>query len=146
MFYTKSSAEGEDCGTQKFIISFNLIMSFVSTAVSLRPDVQGGILQAGVITFYTTYLTWSALSEADSTCMPPAFQQESGLDKAMAAILTFAAVAYVMPTVFAIALLCAESLLCYASLPSVRTVARLFVLRPPASSYALDVCEVMLVR
>lgn len=92
VFYTE--APGSDCSLQKFVISFNMIMAVVTTAVSLRGDVEGGILQSGVITFYTTYLTWSALSEADSPCMPSNFQQESGLDITIAAVLTFAAVAY----------------------------------------------------
>jgi len=92
IFYTHS--DKESCSLQKFIISFNLLTSVAATAVSLRGDVQGGILQAGLITFYTTYLTWSALSEADSTCMPSKFQQESGLDVTIAALLTFIAVAY----------------------------------------------------
>jgi len=92
VFYTHSPTE--DCGVNKFIISFNLITTVIATAVSLREDVQGGILQAGTISFYTTYLTWSALSEADSSCMPAKFQEESGLDVTTAAILTFLAVAY----------------------------------------------------
>lgn len=92
IFYTESKTES--CALQKFVISFNLLTSVLATGVSLRGDVQGGILQAGLITFYTTYLTWSALSEADSTCMPSDFQSESGMDVTIAAILTFVAVAY----------------------------------------------------
>jgi hypothetical protein len=92
VFYTKS--ETESCSLQKFVISANMITALVATGVSLRGDVQGGILQAGLISFYTTYLTWSALSEADSTCMPSDFQSESGMDQVIAAMLTFVAVAY----------------------------------------------------
>merc|ERR1719230_1136799 len=70
VFYTKDS-DGDSCGTQKFLISWNLIIMLLVTAVSLKENVNGGVLQAGLISFYMTYLTWSALSEAKSNCKPP---------------------------------------------------------------------------
>ncbi|BES97379.1 Serine incorporator (Serinc) [Nesidiocoris tenuis] len=65
-----------DCGWNKFFISINLIICFLASATSILPAVQeaqpkSGLLQSSVVTLYSVYLTWSALSNnPDSNCNP----------------------------------------------------------------------------
>ncbi|XP_007248380.3 serine incorporator 1 [Astyanax mexicanus] len=72
LFYTQS----EECGLNKFFISFNMILCITASVVSILPKVQdsqprSGLLQSSVITLYTMYLTWSAITnEPDRTCNP----------------------------------------------------------------------------
>lgn len=75
VYYTKP----DDCATNKFFISFNLIVSVVVSIVSILPRVQegqprSGLLQSSVVTLYVVYLTWSALSnQPDLNCKPRFF-------------------------------------------------------------------------
>jgi len=72
VFYTTT----DDCALHKFFISFNLILCFIISVLSIIPKIQevqprSGLLQASVITLYTMYLTWSAMSNSpDSQCKP----------------------------------------------------------------------------
>ncbi|XP_077316347.1 serine incorporator 3 [Lithobates pipiens] len=72
VFYTVPGG----CTENKFFISFNLILCVVVSVISILPKVQegqprSGLLQSSVITLYTVYLTWSAISnEPDRTCNP----------------------------------------------------------------------------
>lgn len=71
-FYTT----GGPCHLPKFFISFNLILCFIVSIVSILPVVQkrmprSGLLQASFITMYTVYVTWSALiNNPDRECNP----------------------------------------------------------------------------
>lgn len=65
VYYTHS--EESSCHLNKFFISFNMILALISTVAAVHPRVQeanttSGVLQAGVVIFYCTYLTWSSLS------------------------------------------------------------------------------------
>lgn len=70
--YYSSSA----CPINQFFISFNMILVIIASIVAVHPKVQeaqprSGLLQASVVSLYTTYLTWSAInSEPDSNCNP----------------------------------------------------------------------------
>lgn len=72
VYYTTPSG----CSLHKFFISFNLIICFISSVLSILPKVQeaqprSGLLQASVVTLYTMYLTWSAMSnQTDAECKP----------------------------------------------------------------------------
>ncbi|KAJ7331990.1 hypothetical protein JRQ81_014170 [Phrynocephalus forsythii] len=72
VFYTKPDA----CSENKFFISFNMIVCIAVSITSILPKVQehqphSGLLQSSVITLYTMYLTWSAMSnEPDRNCNP----------------------------------------------------------------------------
>ncbi|XP_034725935.1 serine incorporator 1 [Etheostoma cragini] len=72
LFYTKP----DGCSINKFFISFNLLFCIVASVVSVLHKVQesqtrSGLLQSSVITLYTMYLTWSAMSnEPDEECNP----------------------------------------------------------------------------
>lgn len=63
------------CHLNKFFISFNLILSVIASILSIHPKVQdiqprSGLLQSAVITLYTVFLTWSALSYDPDVCNP----------------------------------------------------------------------------
>ncbi|KAJ7365805.1 Serine incorporator 3 [Desmophyllum pertusum] len=63
VFFTESSG----CHLNKFIISFNFIMCFVLSVISILPKIQevqpkSGLLQASIVSLYASYLTLSALS------------------------------------------------------------------------------------
>lgn len=64
------------CGLHKFFISFTLISCVVITVLSILPFIQeyvphSGILQPSVISVYSVYLLWSAMSSnPDKDCNP----------------------------------------------------------------------------
>ncbi|TKR89457.1 hypothetical protein L596_013557 [Steinernema carpocapsae] len=72
VFYTT----GDTCALPKFLISFNLILCFAISCVSLLPKIQermprSGLLQSSFISLYVMYLTWSALTNnPDHKCNP----------------------------------------------------------------------------
>ncbi|NXU56776.1 SERC3 protein, partial [Turnix velox] len=72
IFYTKP----DDCTENKVFISVNIILCIAVSIVSVLPKVQehhtySGLLQSSVITLYTMYLTWSAMSnEPERKCNP----------------------------------------------------------------------------
>lgn len=65
-----------DCKLHEFFISFNLILCFILSVVSVTPIVQehqpnSGLLQASFVSLYIIYLTWSAMSnQPDKSCKP----------------------------------------------------------------------------
>ncbi|XP_026098053.1 serine incorporator 1 [Carassius auratus] len=66
----------EGCMLNKFFICFNMLLCVVASALSVLPRIQeyqprSGLLQSSVMTLYTMYLTWSAMTnEPDRTCNP----------------------------------------------------------------------------
>ncbi|KYO42152.1 hypothetical protein Y1Q_0002782 [Alligator mississippiensis] len=72
IFYTQP----DGCTENKFFISINLILCVAVSIISILPKVQenqprSGLLQSSIITLYTMYLTWSAMSnEPDRSCNP----------------------------------------------------------------------------
>lgn len=64
VFFTRS---GGGCSLNYFFISFHLLMCIVISVVAILPPIQNaqprsGLLQAAVVTLYTTYLLYSAVS------------------------------------------------------------------------------------
>jgi len=81
IYFTNSTEEG--CHLEKFIVSFQLIMSALMSLVAITPAVQegqpkSGLLQAAAISLYTSYLTWSALSYKSNSCNSFRTKFESG--------------------------------------------------------------------
>ncbi|KAF6089301.1 serine incorporator 3 [Phyllostomus discolor] len=66
----------DGCTENKFFISVNLILCVIVSIISILPKIQehqprSGLLQSSIITAYTMYLTWSAMTnEPDSSCNP----------------------------------------------------------------------------
>lgn len=66
----------DGCTENKFFISVNLILCVIVSIISILPKIQehqprSGLLQSSVITAYTMYLTWSAMTnEPDHSCNP----------------------------------------------------------------------------
>ncbi|RXG60455.1 Serine incorporator 1 [Armadillidium vulgare] len=72
-----------DCSLHKFFISFNLIICAIVSVVSVHPKIQeaqprSGLLQASVITLYTMYLTWSAMTNSPNSACKPDWDQIMG--------------------------------------------------------------------
>uniref|UniRef100_A0A672K2W1 Serine incorporator 2 n=1 Tax=Sinocyclocheilus grahami TaxID=75366 RepID=A0A672K2W1_SINGR len=67
LYYTKP----DNCTEHKFFISFNLILCVIISVLSILPKVQdaspqSGLLQSSIITMYTMYVTWSAMTNNPS--------------------------------------------------------------------------------
>ncbi|XP_041043417.1 serine incorporator 1 isoform X2 [Carcharodon carcharias] len=66
----------EGCTENKVFISLNMLLCIVSSVMSILPKIQesqprSGLLQSSIITLYTMYLTWSAMTnEPDRKCNP----------------------------------------------------------------------------
>uniref|UniRef100_A0A8C1ME46 Si:ch73-267c23.10 n=1 Tax=Cyprinus carpio TaxID=7962 RepID=A0A8C1ME46_CYPCA len=69
-------AQPEGCMLNKFFICFNMLLCVIASALSVLPRIQeyqprSGLLQSSIMTLYTMYLTWSAMTnEPDRTCNP----------------------------------------------------------------------------
>ncbi|XP_053509455.1 serine incorporator 3 [Ictalurus furcatus] len=81
IFYTRPV----ECVLNRFFISFNLILCFIASVISLQKKVRkrlhaSGLVQSSFITLYTMYLTWSAVTnEPEKLCNPSLlsfFQQD----------------------------------------------------------------------
>ncbi|XP_066530038.1 serine incorporator 2 [Hoplias malabaricus] len=76
VFYTQPN----DCTEHKVFISLNLIFCVIVSVVSVLPKIQevqpsSGLLQASLITLYTMYLTWSAMTNnPNRNCNPSLLQ------------------------------------------------------------------------
>lgn len=95
VYYTK--APGETCELNKFFIAFNLCLAVICTAAAIHPRVRetlpsSGVLQSGVVIAYTTYLTWSSVSDAPGPCS--AVGGSSTATIVLGSILTLVAVGY----------------------------------------------------
>ncbi|OXB74858.1 UNVERIFIED_CONTAM: hypothetical protein H355_006477 [Colinus virginianus] len=66
----------EGCSENKTFISVNMLLCIGASVMSILPRIQesqprSGLLQSSVITIYTMYLTWSAMTnEPDRRCNP----------------------------------------------------------------------------
>jgi hypothetical protein len=60
-------SQSDGCALNKFFISINLILCILVSVVAILPKVQehqprSGLLQSSIVSLYTLYLTWSAMS------------------------------------------------------------------------------------
>uniref|UniRef100_A0A8C5CIL6 Serine incorporator 1 n=1 Tax=Gadus morhua TaxID=8049 RepID=A0A8C5CIL6_GADMO len=66
----------EGCTENKVFISINMLLCLGASVVSVLPQIQesqprSGLLQSSLVTLYTMYLTWSAMTnEPDRNCNP----------------------------------------------------------------------------
>ncbi|XP_078068866.1 serine incorporator 1 [Mustelus asterias] len=66
----------EGCTENKVFISLNMLFCIAASVMSILPKIQesqprSGLLQSSIITLYTMYLTWSAMTnEPDRKCNP----------------------------------------------------------------------------
>lgn len=74
LFYIYYAHSG--CSLNQFFVSFNMILCIIVSVISITSRVQdeqprSGLLQSSVVSMYTMYLTWSAMTnEPDATCNP----------------------------------------------------------------------------
>ncbi|NXX42383.1 SERC2 protein, partial [Tricholaema leucomelas] len=85
IYYTKP----EGCTEGKVLISINLILCLIVSAVSILPKVQdaqphSGLLQASLITLYTVYVTWAALANVPTRSCNPTLLVRNSNSSAMA--------------------------------------------------------------
>uniref|UniRef100_A0A8C3AJ04 Serine incorporator 1 n=1 Tax=Cyclopterus lumpus TaxID=8103 RepID=A0A8C3AJ04_CYCLU len=72
VYYTHS----EGCTENKVFISINMLLCVAASVLSILPPIQesqprSGLLQSSLVTLYTMYLTWSAMTnEPDRKCNP----------------------------------------------------------------------------
>ncbi|XP_008396798.2 serine incorporator 1, partial [Poecilia reticulata] len=72
VYYTHS----DGCTENKVFISINLLLCVTASVMSVLPQIQesqprSGLLQSSLVTLYTMYLTWSAMTnEPDRDCNP----------------------------------------------------------------------------
>eukprot|EP00158_Paraphelidium_tribonemae_P002557 Partr_v1_DN25467_c0_g1_i1_m53680 putative serine incorporator len=99
-YYTNKSG----CAVNAFFISFNLVICIAISVISVLPKVQeanprSGILQAGLLSIYITYLVASAITSqpnnADFSCGPtdPSVEESKGMKiiKSIGIVFTFLA-------------------------------------------------------
>lgn len=95
----------EDCGLNKFFITFNLILGIIASFIAIHPRVQeenpqSGLPQASVVIAYTTYLVFSAISNApnDKECSSGASWYSDKSTRTshivIGSLLTFVAIVY----------------------------------------------------
>lgn len=97
MFVYYTNVSGESCTRNKFFIAFNLCLGVICTAAAIHPRVRealptSGILQSGVVITYTTYLTWSSVSDSPDPCSNVGGSSTATV--VLGAVLTFVAVGY----------------------------------------------------
>ncbi|KAM6965234.1 serine incorporator 1 [Aplochiton taeniatus] len=72
VYYT----HGDGCSENKAFISVNMLLCLGASVISVLPQIQesqprSGLLQSSLVTLYTMYLTWSAMTnEPDRKCNP----------------------------------------------------------------------------
>jgi len=72
VYYTQT----EGCTENKVFISVNMLLCVGASVLSILPQIQesqprSGLLQSSLVTLYTMYLTWSAMTnEPDRKCNP----------------------------------------------------------------------------
>uniref|UniRef100_A0A8C2XKL2 Serine incorporator 2 n=1 Tax=Cyclopterus lumpus TaxID=8103 RepID=A0A8C2XKL2_CYCLU len=77
VYYTQP----DDCTEHKVFISLNLILCIIISIVSILPKIQeaqpqSGLLQASLISLYTMYVTWSAMTNnPNRNCNPSLLRQ-----------------------------------------------------------------------
>lgn len=70
VYYTYGSDRG-GCERNKFLISFNLILCLIMGYFGVASKAEDrGLLQPAVVSFYITYLTWSAVGMTTDQCLP----------------------------------------------------------------------------
>lgn len=84
VYYTQP----DDCTEHKVFISLNLIFCIIVSVVSILPKVQdaqphSGLLQASIISLYTMYVTWSAMTNnPNRKCNPSLLSLVSNISTA----------------------------------------------------------------
>jgi len=62
---------GNGCGLEKFFIAFTMILTFTYTIISITVATPGGLLPPAIMSLYSHYICFSALSSDPSeTCNP----------------------------------------------------------------------------
>ena len=98
VFYTKSS-DGNSCTLNKFFIGLDMALVLLVTFVSVLPSVRAGmpnsgVLQSGILSFYMTYLTWTAVSNTNGQCQPTSTAGNSTATTVVGTLLMFVAICY----------------------------------------------------
>jgi len=89
IFFTEAE---KDCWHNPMFITLNVILCFFISIASIHPKLQeknprNGLLQAAVVTSYTTYLVWSALSSQPASMKCSKFPVSGGVDDKVSLII-----------------------------------------------------------
>lgn len=93
VYYTYGPHRG-GCETNKGLISFNVVMFVIMSILGpmIPRNYDGkegtvGITPPAVVSFYTTYLTWSAVAETTDECMPRDYDASDYLTTVIGVVL-----------------------------------------------------------
>ena len=86
----------DSCHLQKFFIGFTFALTALMTAISISPQIAegGGLLPAGVVTAYSYWLLFSALTSDPSSCNTVSSRSKEFAPLIVGLLLTTASVAY----------------------------------------------------
>jgi len=98
IFYTNPKGKSE-CGINNMAIIVNAVLCAGLSVFSIHPKLQekndkAGILPSSVVTFYSTYLIWSAISSEPTELVCSTFSYSGGASQIVGVILTFIAVVF----------------------------------------------------
>ena len=84
------------CPTQKFFIAFTLVLTFIMTGVSVSNLIKdgGGLLPAGVVTLYSYWLLFTALTSDPSECNTVSSRSREIVPLIIGLVLTTASITY----------------------------------------------------
>jgi hypothetical protein len=84
------------CHTQKFFIAFTLVLTFIMTGISVSNVLKdgGGLLPAGVVTLYSYWLLFNALTSDPSECNTVSSRSRELIPLIIGLLLTTASITY----------------------------------------------------
>ena len=82
--FTAKNGSSQGCSINTLVITLNLLFSLLIILISILPKIQSknsksGLLQPCLLSFYTTYLVTSAISEDPYSCLNSTSTLSSGL-------------------------------------------------------------------
>ena len=92
---------GSGCHLEKFFIAFTFVLTFILSAISVSPWIEngGGILPAAVVTLYSYWLLFTALTSDPTTCNSVSSRSREFAPLVIGLLLTACSVTYASWTV-----------------------------------------------
>jgi len=99
IYYTNAEGASNDCWVNQMAIIMNAVLCVGISLFSINPKLQeknhkAGLLVAAVVTAYSTFLIWSALSSEPTTLKCSKIPASTGSAMFVGVIITFVSVVY----------------------------------------------------